>query len=123
MLGSFPLIAGLGVLLLLLLVAAVLIPPKRKPAAEPVMSASAAAVPFWQPPPPVYRSHRDMEIEEDAALIASHYKQTARDAYTQAALARHRDRLVSEDTRESQFQAAIAAWANANTSTAGKQKA
>ena len=52
-----------------------------------------------QAQPMVLRSHRDCEIDEEAQLVADHYRNTARQEYIQAALDRHRAQLVDSDAR------------------------
>jgi hypothetical protein len=128
MLGSLPLLAGLGMLVLLLLAAYIALPGKR-PHADDHLRPSMAMAAISQPVAPTYsdpipyrhRSARDYEIDEDADLIADDYRRTAQAAYRQAALDRHRESLINQSTQVA-TQAALQSWAanNANASTTGK---
>ncbi len=78
-----PLMLGLlvcGVLFLLLVM-----PSKKKPPQSPAL---AMPFPGWPVPQPVLKTNREIEMEEDAALIAAHFRSGVIEDQRQAALAR-----------------------------------
>lgn len=116
MLGSIPLAAGLALLVLLLLVAYALMPARQKQSI-----ASAVAAPL-QSVSQSYLSQRERDILEDGAMIAASYEQTARDELRQAALDRHREQLVRQQSQQSAMANMMAQFGVAGANASASRK-